>query len=85
MVKEYKIDDCGLLYFDDLYLDVVLLFSGKVYVLDEEELEDVYKSGDVMKEEYELVWYIMKWILVIIKNSEFYWILILEEEIEKLK
>ncbi len=54
VAKEYKIDDRGLPYFDDLYLDVVLLSSGKVYVLDEEELEDAYKSGDVTKEEYEL-------------------------------
>lgn len=85
VTKEYEIDDRGLPYFDDLYLDVVLLPSGKVYILDEEELEDAYKSGDVTKEEYELAWYTTKWILAAIKNSEFYWISILEEEIEKLK
>ena len=56
-----------------------------MYVLDEEELEDAYKSGDVTKEEYELAWHTTKWILATIKNSEFYWISILEEEIEKLK
>ncbi len=44
VTKEYEIDDRGLPYFDDLYLDVVLLPSGKVYVLDEEELEDAYKK-----------------------------------------
>ncbi|HFK1718892.1 DUF402 domain-containing protein [Bacillus thuringiensis] len=85
VTKEYEIDDRGLPYFDDLYLDVVLLPSGKVYILDEEELEDAYKSGDVTKVEYELAWYTTKWILAAIKNSEFYWISILEEEIEKLK
>ncbi len=71
--------------FDDLYLDVVLLPNGKIYVLDEDELEDAYKSGDVTKEEYELAWYTTKWIIAAIKNNEFYWISILEEEIKKLK
>ncbi|HDR7668577.1 DUF402 domain-containing protein [Bacillus wiedmannii] len=85
VAKEYEIDDRGLPYFDDLYLDVVLLPNGKMYVLDEDELEDAYKSGDVTKEEYELAWYTTKWIIDAIKNSEFYWISILEEEIKKLK
>ena len=58
-----KIDDRGLPYFDDLYLDVVLLPNGEVYVLDEDELEDAYKIGDVTKEEYELAWNTTKWII----------------------
>ncbi|MEC1630521.1 DUF402 domain-containing protein [Bacillus paranthracis] len=82
---QYFIDERGLPYFDDLYLDVVLLPNGKIYVLDEDELEDAYKSGDVTKEEYELAWYTTKWIIAAIKNNEFYWISILEEEIKKLK
>ncbi|MDA1531272.1 DUF402 domain-containing protein [Bacillus cereus group sp. TH260-2LC] len=85
VAKDYEIDERGLPYFDDLYLDVVLLPNGKIYVLDEDELEDAYKSGDVTKEEYELAWYTTKWIIAAIKNSEFYWISILEEEIKKLK
>lgn len=85
VAKEYEIDERGLPYFDDLYLDVVLLPNGEIYVLDEDELEDAYKSGDVTKEEYELAWYTTKWIIDAIKKSEFYWISILEEEIKKLK
>ena len=85
VAKDYEIDERGLPYFDDLYLDVVLLPNGKIYVLDEDELEDAYKSGDVTKEEYELAWYTTKWIIAAIKNNEFYWISILEEEIKKLK
>ena len=71
VAKEYEIDDCGLPYFDDLYLDVVLLPNGKMYVLDEDELEDAYKSGDVTKEEYELAWYTTKWIIAAIKIVNF--------------
>ncbi|MGG5736514.1 MULTISPECIES: DUF402 domain-containing protein [Bacillus cereus group] len=85
VTKEFKVDDRGLPYFDDLYLDVVLLPNGKMYVLDEDELENAYKSGDVTKEEYELAWYTTKCIIATIKKSEFYWISILEEEIKKLK
>jgi predicted RNA-binding protein associated with RNAse of E/G family len=36
--------------------------------VDEEELEDAYKSGDVTKEEYELAWHTTKWILATISN-----------------
>ncbi|PFJ18871.1 hypothetical protein COD67_13390 [Bacillus cereus] len=85
VTKEYEIDERGLPYFDDLYLDIVLLPNGNTHVLDEDELEDAYKNGDVTKEEYELAWGTTKWILAKIKNSEFYWISILDEEIEKLK
>ena len=69
--KDYEIDERGLPYFDDLYLDVVLLPNGKIYVLDEDELEDAYKSGDVTKEEYELAWYTTKWIIAAIKIMNF--------------
>ncbi|HHT7188733.1 TPA: DUF402 domain-containing protein [Bacillus cereus] len=85
VAKKYAIDNRGLPYFDDLYLDVVLLPNGKVYILDEDELEDAYKSGDLTKKEYELAWYTTKWIIEAIKNNEFNWISILEEEIKKLK
>ncbi|KXY31736.1 DUF402 domain-containing protein [Bacillus mycoides] len=85
VTKEYKIDERGLPYFDDLYLDVVLLPNGEIYVLDEDELEDAYKIGDVTKEEYELAWNTTKWIIATIKNRKFYWISILDKEIEKLK
>ncbi|MGE7882428.1 DUF402 domain-containing protein [Bacillus sp. NPDC094077] len=85
VTKEYNIDERGLPYFDDLYLDVVLLPNGEIYVLDEDELEDAYSMGDVTKEEYELAWHRTKWIVATIKNGEFYWISILDKEIEKLK
>ncbi|MED0985744.1 DUF402 domain-containing protein [Bacillus paramycoides] len=85
VTKEYKIDERGLPYFDDLYLDVVLLPNGEIYVLDEDELEDAYSMGDITKEEYELAWHITKWIVATIKKGEFYWISIIDKEIEKLK
>ncbi|CAM4013392.1 hypothetical protein BAQ48_05970 [Bacillus luti] len=85
VAKEYEIDERGLPYFDDLYLDVVLLPNGEIYVLDEDELEDAYKIGDITKEEYELALHTTKWIIAAIKNNEFYWISILDEEIEKWK
>ena len=51
-------------YFDDLYLDVVLLSSGKVYVLDEEELEDAFiKVVMSRRKSMSLAWHTTKWIL----------------------
>ncbi|MGE7938582.1 DUF402 domain-containing protein [Bacillus paramycoides] len=85
VTKLYKIDERGLPYFDDLYLDIVLLPNGEIYVLDEDELEDAYSMGDITKEEYELAWHITKWIVETIKKGEFYWISIIDKEIEKLK
>ena len=77
VAKEYEIDERGLPYFDDLYLDVVLLPNGEIYVLDEDELEDAYKIGDITKEEYELAWHTTKWIITAIKIMNFigfqYW------------
>ncbi|KFN04290.1 DUF402 domain-containing protein [Bacillus clarus] len=84
VAKEYKIDEHGLPYFDDLYLDVVLLPNGEIYLLDEDELEAAYRTKDISKEEYDLAWHTAKWIIATIKRREFYWIAILEKEIQKL-
>ncbi|MBO1578334.1 DUF402 domain-containing protein [Bacillus sp. XF8] len=85
VAKEYKVDERGLPYFDDLYLDVVTLPNGEIYLLDEEELGEAYRTEDVSKEEYDLAWRTAEWIITTIKRREFYWFAILETEIQKLK
>lgn len=85
VAKEYKIDGRGLPYFDDLYLDVVLLPNGEMYVLDEDELEEAYTDGDIIKEEYDLAWNTAKWIIKKIEEEDFLWFSILEAEIQKIK
>ncbi|SFC14435.1 hypothetical protein SAMN04488168_102175 [Bacillus sp. 491mf] len=85
VAKAYKIDERGLPYFDDLYLDVVLLPSGDTYVLDEDELEEAYTEDDISKEEYDLAWNTAEWIMKKIEEEDFLWFSILEVEIQKLK
>ena len=43
-------------YFEDLYLDITLTPQNKMELLDEEELEEALKSGDVSKEQYDLAY-----------------------------
>ena len=43
-------------YFEDLYLDVTLTPQNKMELLDEEELEEALKIGDVSKEQYDLAY-----------------------------
>ncbi|CAM3010186.1 DUF402 domain-containing protein [Hathewaya histolytica] len=49
-----KIDERGIPYFNDLYLDVVLLPKGDTMLLDEDELEEALKIGDITEEEYHM-------------------------------
>ncbi|WP_459501034.1 ribonuclease FAU-1 family protein [Bacillus sp. C1] len=85
VAKEYKIDERGMPYFDDLYLDVVLLPNGNIYLLDEDELEGAYRAGDISKEEYDVAWSTAKWLIATIEKGKFSWITILKTEIQKIK
>lgn len=49
-----KINSSGMPYYDDLYLDVVLVPTGEILLLDEDELEQALKDKDITKEQYEL-------------------------------
>ena len=39
----------------DLYLDITVLYTGEINVIDEDELECALKTKDITKEDYELV------------------------------
>lgn len=51
-----KVDAAGMPYYDDLYLDIVLVPSGEVLLLDEDELEDALKQGEITKEQFNLAY-----------------------------
>jgi predicted RNA-binding protein associated with RNAse of E/G family len=48
------IDERGIPWFEDLYIDIVVLANKKVFVLDKDELEEALKSGEISYPEYEL-------------------------------
>ncbi|NGQ95169.1 DUF402 domain-containing protein [Brevibacillus sp. SYP-B805] len=56
MCREHGIGDDGVPWFYDLYLDILVLPTGEVMVLDEEELEAALVDGIVSAAEYELAW-----------------------------
>ncbi|WP_406688110.1 DUF402 domain-containing protein [Rossellomorea vietnamensis] len=77
-IVQWYIDIClengvedGVPWMDDLYLDIVVLKSGEVNLLDEDELEQAYKSGTISKEKYDLAHNEVKEIMSQLDNDEF--------------
>ncbi len=54
MIASQGMDESGIPYFDDLYLDLVVYPDGTILVDDMDELEEAYESGDISKELYDL-------------------------------
>lgn len=52
IVKNIGIDSEGIPYYDDLYLDVVVVPNGEIFLLDLDELEEAYRKKQVDKEDY---------------------------------
>ena len=49
-----SIDEKGMPYFYDLYLDIVIRPDGSLTILDEDELQDALNDGNISKDEYNL-------------------------------
>lgn len=65
-----KVNDNGIPYYDDLYLDVVVLPSREIILLDEDELDDAFKNNEISKEEYDLAHYEAEKLIDSIKNGK---------------
>ena len=77
-IVQWYIDIClengvedGVPWMDDLYLDIVVLPSGEIFLLDEDDLEQAYKSGTISKEKYDLALNEVKEIMSQLDNDEF--------------
>ena len=46
----------GIPYFDDLYLDLIVVPTGEVIEKDIDEIEDALEKGDISKEQYDKAW-----------------------------
>ena len=53
-------EEGGVPYEDDLYLDVVIVPDGRIHLLDEDELEVVYKNNEVNQKDYEMAYKVAK-------------------------
>jgi len=62
----------GIPYFDDLYLDVVLLSTGEVILLDEDELESALKEKQITKTQYKVAKKEAESLLAYIKENKMF-------------
>lgn len=67
--KRHGVDERGMPWFDDLYLDVVVAPHGTVALLDAEELESARRQGLVSLEDYNLAWREARHLLAAIAES----------------
>jgi uncharacterized protein len=56
IVLEHGFDAENRLYFDDLYLDIVVSPDGRFEVQDADELEDALKAGVISQAQFDLAW-----------------------------
>ena len=54
--------------YDDLYLDITYL-DGKINILDENELLEAYENGDIVRDDFELVYNMRDKLLEELKNN----------------
>ena len=60
----------GIPFFDDLYLDVVVLSTGEVLLLDEDELKDALIRGEITGKEYEMAYAEAKSLMSLAETSK---------------
>ena len=65
-----KINYKGVPYYDDLYLDVVVLPSGEIDLLDEDELKEALKFRDITAYQYDMAYKEAKKLIKSIKCGE---------------
>lgn len=53
VIEKTGIDEDGVIYFIDKYLDIILTPAGDVVISDRDELDEAYASGDINKQQYE--------------------------------
>ncbi|MFT8362832.1 MAG: DUF402 domain-containing protein [Sporolactobacillus sp.] len=49
-------DETGILWFDDLYLDIILFPNHDLYLVDQEELTEALDEGIINQEKYNRAW-----------------------------
>lgn len=68
--KSIGVNEHGIPYWDDLYLDIVVLPGGDFYIKDEDELREALDNRQIQEEDYRLVKNITSELVKEIKNKE---------------
>lgn len=69
--KTQGVTDQGVPWFDDLYLDIVVLKNREVYLLDEDELDEALTKGLISVKDYDLATETAQQLLHDIKERRF--------------
>lgn len=59
IAKEVGVEN-GIPYEDDLYLDMVIMPDGQMLVLDEDELQEAFKRGEIDQDDVDLAYETLK-------------------------
>ncbi len=69
--KRHWLDAQGILWYEDLYLDLDITPDGDVYVLDADELDEALQQGEVSTLEYDLAWRVLDQVMTAIEEDLF--------------
>ncbi|RCX23504.1 hypothetical protein DFP94_1011103 [Fontibacillus phaseoli] len=69
--KTQGVTDQGVPWFDDLYLDIVVLKNGEVFLLDEDELDDALSRGLITVRDYDMATETAREVLHCIREHQF--------------
>lgn len=54
--KRIFVDEQGILWYEDLYLDIIFLPGGEIELIDVDELDEALEQGVISDDEYNLAW-----------------------------
>jgi predicted RNA-binding protein associated with RNAse of E/G family len=69
--KHQGVTDQGVPWFDDLYLDIVVLNNRSLFLLDEDELDEALTKGMITVKDYDMATETAKRVLNMIKAHKF--------------
>ncbi len=67
---ENRVDSSGIPYFIDLYLDIVVLATGEIILLDEDDLADALSNQVISHEEYKLAYATAEKLIAKLKSNQ---------------
>jgi hypothetical protein len=69
IVKAHGLGEDGVPWYDDLYLDIIILSDGAIHVLDADELDEALAERKITREEWQLAWDETNRLLAMLKNG----------------
>ncbi|MFG6494537.1 DUF402 domain-containing protein [Fictibacillus sp. UD] len=71
MCMDHGVNEDGIPWFDDLYLDIVILPDKELFLLDDNELMEAFDKGDINNKDMKLAHETAQKIISKYKNGEF--------------